>query len=83
MVFIVVYGISQEDHLLEDARVVLKCYLNTKITDCIFCTYYDAANNKPFMFPLIYLFYLLANYSLICKYIELYCPMNTVAASHM
>lgn len=55
MVFIFRYNMSQ-GYLLDDAKILLKCYLNAKINNYIFHTYYSVANNKPFMFPPIFLF---------------------------
>lgn len=59
---------------LEDAKILLKCYSNAKITDYIFCTNYHVANNKPLMFPSIYLISVTSS-DLISKYIVLHWPI--------
>ena len=47
MTFIFRYNISQDYlSILEDASILLKCYLNTKINNYIFYTYYCVSNIK-------------------------------------
>ena len=71
MTFIFRYNISQDYlSILEDASILLKCYLNTKINNYIFYTYYCVSNNKHVSTNMP-ISYLLGNYSFICKDIEL------------